>query len=84
LPESFTTDPQAEVLVFAPVPPAMILGVKLLRRDSDAEIAAGRFLPASGIAVGGRHFERRDDWRYWWTEAKNDSTSPDFFEGIPF
>ena len=84
LPESFTTNPQAEVLAFAPVPPAMICGVRLLHQDSDTVNAVRRFLPTTGIAVGGMLFGPRCDWSHWGSEAKSDSASLGFFEDITF
>lgn len=63
LPVKMTTDPQAEVLVFTPVPPTMIRRVRLLRPDTD--IASSPLLPDSGMAIGGPLFEPRSDWMHW-------------------
>lgn len=84
LPETATTDPQAEILAFAPVPPALIRGVILLRPDRDTANVVERTLPLAELAVGGKFFEPRADWRHWRTAVKQYPAAPNSFEDIPF
>jgi len=65
LPARATTDPQAEVLVFAAVSPARIGAVCLLRPDPDAAAMLKSGLPHARVSVSGKLFEPRADFRFW-------------------
>lgn len=85
LPARASTDPQAEVLAFSTIAPERIRAVRLLRHDPDtAALLRGR-LPLAKVAVGGKHFERRADYRFWqtWARPSVPETAPHLGD-IPF
>lgn len=65
LPSYWTTDPQAEVLVFETIPVGFIKSVSLLRRDVDVEKKVADLAPGMKCFFGGTLFSPRSDYRFW-------------------
>lgn len=84
LPDRFTTDPQAEVLAFKPVPPTLVGGVRILRHDTEAIETVSRLIPHATIQVGGKLFEPRMDWKHWQSCVKTVESDGEFLDSIPF
>lgn len=65
IPLAWTTDPQAEVLVFATISPQRFNGIILLHPDAEATRLVQERLPNLPVAVGGKLFSARADYQYW-------------------
>lgn len=67
LPLAWTTDPQAEVLVFGTISPQRFKTVVLFRADAVAAKSIQERQPNTHLIVGGPLFNARADYQYWQT-----------------
>ena len=61
----WTTDPQAEILIFETIPVDSITSVTLLRPDDDAVAKVAELDPAMPCSIGGWLFKPRRDYQFW-------------------
>ena len=67
LPLAWTTDPQAEVLVFGTINPQRFNTVVFFRPDAGAAELVQERQPNIRLIVGGPLFNARADYQYWQT-----------------
>lgn len=65
LQEDYTTDPQAEVLVFDVVHPVLMRGVRLAERDAALMARLKAIVPEVEVKTDRALFEWRKDFSYW-------------------
>lgn len=83
LPGAFTTDPQAEVLVFDRIDPPCFQGVRLLRRDEGLIRRVQSITPDLEVTVGGPVFGPRSDWEHW-KRPQRSAAAGRMTDDIPF
>jgi len=85
LPDKTTTDPQAEILIFDPVPPVQIGAISLMRSDANTEALIRRQMPTLRLNVGGKFFYPRADYKFWQADTKVQKLdTSDDFDDFPF
>jgi len=67
----WTTDPQAEVLVFKTIPMKLITSTTFLRPNADVAAAVAKRAPSLEISFNGQLFRPRSDYQYWQSHRSN-------------
>jgi hypothetical protein len=83
IPDCWTTDPQAEVLVFEPIPAERVLAVCVETGEDKQTLA--RLCPGARIEVCPELFRPRGDWERWkQQESENEMNFDLDDEDVPF
>jgi hypothetical protein len=83
IPDCWTTDPQAEVLVFEPIPAERVLAVCVETGEDKQTLA--RLCPGARIEVCPELFRPRGDWERWKQQESENETNFDLDdEDVPF
>lgn len=77
LPENYTTDPQAEILIKDKIPPEYIKKVYI--NDLNNYYDAKKFIIEDGLCFDSRYFSPRLDYEHWKEKEKYNGIPTDFY-----